>query len=1429
MRTKTYMKKTMLLIVLLAGVLTAMAEAAPYIGFRHKLLNTDNGLPTNYITTLVQDNQGYIWMATTNGLTRYDGYGVQTYRHEDSGCELLQHNRIRNLYMNPNGLLLIRLQHDRYSCFDTNQQRFLDFTGGQYDMQASYRDCQFMKNGDTWLWSKRTGALRIRYQTGGGISARLLSEKGGELACDNVTFISDDADGTVWIGTVKGLYAMRGDQLTCANGSEAFNFTITMPQGQYFTTADGVLYRAGKDGKLQQVTRLKEQMKERVGIWGLARKGDRLMVVTDRVTYELDLATRQLSVCPDIQAPKAEVKTDNRGNNYLTDVSGVMWYIDQQTGRVLSVKAYEAEHLTQVTSATCGVLTTADGYLIVSTVGNGVFVHDLQTGRQVHWTVNSQPYTPLPSNTVYGQLEDRSGKIWMSLENYGLTCIQLQPRWAHISYPSQQVRPTRYNSIRMMRQLPDGTIWAGNKAQQLFLVGRDGALKEYPTGLDIDVLSVARDRDGQLWLGTRNGVKIGDKLYRNDRNDTTSLLHNKVTDILCDSKGRMWLSTYGGICLAQRQSDGSYRFRQVLRGTPYPRLVNMLTQLADGEILAGCGDGLLAFRPDEVLHAPGRYHFYREDNSPLGNFEIRDIIEDSGHNVWVASAGGGLFQLQNRDYAHLQFKHYTTREGLSDNTVNALQSDRRGILWIATDYGLSRMNTEKQLIGHTYPMPDRVGNVFGENAAVMDADGGLYFGTNNGVLTFHPQQLPVVMHSDTVCVTSLRINGAPFADYADEIDIDRHRITLNHDENSLTFYFSDLGFEYPQSTEYQYWLEGYDKGWSPASADNFAIYKNLSPGDYVFHVRRLADLDSDREGEAIVRVHIRQPWYNTWWAWLIYLLIIGAIAYYIFLMLRSNYVLENRVKLEREQADFRSRFFMDVSHEFRTPLSLIQGSMDKLNSLGEPPGNMKQPLGNMNRSVARMMRLINQLLEFNKAEKGALQLRLQETNVVAFVRDIQRGFRDVADNKHINANFTSFAQQYKMYVDCNMLDKIVYNLLSNAFKYTPEKGSVTIRLQLTDDERLRIIVEDTGVGVPKEMQQHLFERFQTSNYRNDGMGIGLHLTARLVETHHGRIWYEENQPQGSIFYVELPTSIDVYQKEDFMAEDFVQEGMQPKSADWLLDYKELAGRPLNDRTVLLVEDDTDLQMYLKSELMQYFAVQTADNGAKALDLIKERKPDLIVSDIKMPEMSGIELLKRVRADEELFDIPFVLLTATDSPKRQLQGAQYGADAYLPKPFSRELLITRCLSLIEQRDKLRAAYSHVEEESGKGQVLMASEQDRRFLEQFDILIDRELGNPEMNVDDIAATMKYSRSKFYRKVKEITGMTPNDYIKPKRMKRAAAMLRDDQTITVAEVAYKVGFSDPIYFGRCFKQYFGITPSKYQRGLKPEEAAQALTAGQ
>lgn len=1404
-----------MLIALMVCTLNMLGSTPSEICLKYDLLTTDNGLPANYITTMVQDNRGFIWMGTSDGLVRYDGYDFLTFRHEDKNCEMLLRNTIRNLYFNSNGLLFIRLRNDQYSCYDTNRQCFVDFTGGRYNRMASYRDCAFMSNGDTWLWSKRTGALRIRYGAN-GLSSRLLSKHNGLLKDNNVTFITDDQQGTVWIGTVKGICSLKDNKLRRSHEQEAFNFCVTMPDGLYFTTADGAIYHAVKNGIIQKIADFNETAGSGIGIWNLVAYGDRIIIVTLTDTWQLDTKSRQVSRCPDIQAPNAQVGTDNRGNTFLSDINGMVWHIERQTGKLRAIKAAESWQLEHIASSWCRVVSTADGYLCINTMGNGIIIHDTKTGRQKHWTASPKQLGSLPNNYIFYAMEDHSGNLWASAENNGLVRYSIQPRSLSISFPSGWPLFSRSNYIRMVRQTDDGTLWVGNKTKQLFVSSADRELTEVKMSDSHDVLTIAKDQQGTLWMGLRDyGLKIGNRLYQNVRGDSTSLAHNKVTHILRDDKGRMWLTTYGGICLAEQQADGSYRFRKVIGGNDFMRFVNMMTQLSDGWMMAGCADGIIIFHPDTILQDPRAYHYYNHKNSIIGNFDVRDIAEDRHHRVWIGSAGGGLYHLENRDYAHLQLKLYTTADGLSNNSVNTLQYDEKGILWIGTDYGLTRLDTEHMYFTRLYPSHDKASNIFSENSSALMADGTLVFGTNNGLLYFNQKEgVPMPETPIKPVISNLLINGAPYGDILDKGILLQDEIELEHDQNSLTIHFSDLGFLYPNITEYIYKLEGFDKEWSMPTDINATIYKNLPPGSYEFHVKALSADGKETTEEAVLSINILEPWYNTWWAWLIYLLVMATACYYVYGMLRSNYVLQNRMKMERENMDFRLRFFMDISHEFRTPLALIRGSMDKLSSVDQLPSNIKQPLGNMNRSVNRLMRLINQLMEFNKMEKGKLQLRLSETDVVSYIRDIAKGFRDIAETHSINFNISTFAHSYTMYADKGYIDKIVYNLLSNAFKYTDDKGSITLRLQLQDD-CLRISVEDTGVGVPEEKRGRLFERFANGRQRNDGIGIGLHLTARLAETHHGRVWYEPNEPKGSIFFVELPTSKDVYQPEDFMTEELKSAQQENDSTGWLADYKEMAARPLNDRTVLIVEDDGDLLTYLKEELQQYFIVKLARDGQEAWDAIKEEKPHLIISDIKMPQMSGLELLKRIRTNEELFDIPLMLLSSETSIKKQLQGAQYAADAYVPKPFDRELLITRALSLIEQRERLRQAYAKHETESNKPELLMASDQDRRFLDQFDMLIERGLSDPNMNVDEIAEKMHYSRSRFYSKVKNITGLTPNEYIKPKRMQRAAELLQD-QVITVAEVAYKVGFSDPLYFGRCFKQYYGVTPSKYQRGV-------------
>jgi CheY-like chemotaxis protein/anti-sigma regulatory factor (Ser/Thr protein kinase) len=408
-----------------------------------------------------------------------------------------------------------------------------------------------------------------------------------------------------------------------------------------------------------------------------------------------------------------------------------------------------------------------------------------------------------------------------------------------------------------------------------------------------------------------------------------------------------------------------------------------------------------------------------------------------------------------------------------------------------------------------------------------------------------------------------------------------------------------------------------------------------------------------------------------------------------------------------------------------------------------------------------------------------------------------------------------------MYIDQGCVDKIVYNLLSNAFKYTPRKGDVTVRVKRKDGQII-IRVEDSGVGVPPEKQAQLFTRFMQTNLAADSMGIGLNFTQKLVEAHHGEIHYEDNPSGGSVFVVSLPESVESYQPEDLMVPTGFSDDKAEEEVVMMQSYKELAAEPLNDRTVLVVEDDEDVREYICGEVSAYFKVRSVQNGAEALELLQgDTVVDLVLSDIKMPIMDGIQLLKKVRADDALFDIPFILLTAMGSIEKQLQGARYGADAYIPKPFSPALLIGKCISLIKQRDRLKAAYSQAGSDSSDDKdgtsaaPLIVSERDRKFREIVDIKIASNIDNPDFVVDDLAQVTGYGRSQFFSKMMEVTGKTPKEYIRMKRMMKAAELLRSGEMVTVAEVAYKVGFTDSLYFSRCFKQYFGMTPSKYQKG--------------
>ena len=1383
-------------------------------------LDTDDGLPSNYIINMVQDPQGYVWMATSDGLCRYDGYSFDIHKHDSEGNDsLLLSNRVRELHQNPNGLLFVRLQGEQYCCYDTNRRQFVSFIPDGKN-HRNYCNCAFMPDSSTWLWYDYTGCIEVTYRNG-VVKSREYNKENGRLRSNNVHFVEADSRGRVWVGTQEGLYLKRDGDLKLVDGKTGFLGMAELKGITYFATTDHRIVHAADDGTLKDDVREWPGWAANNHLRGLVPLNDQLLVITDGTTYQFD-PQRRVTGTGSVQIPGGTVFRDNTGRYYVQDRSVVIHYFDTQRGETYTFPVLDGKLLSKRGVSPCSVLTDSDGNIWISTLGNGLFIFDPTTHTLEHHSPKMSGRSPIQTDYLYGMMADRSGNIWLSQENMGISVVTAMPKSVRRLTATSSLSPDYANLFRSVHQTADGRVWAGNFTGGSFLLA-GGQLQPAQLGISDDLLSICTDSKGHQWVGTRsNGVYVDGHHYAHTESDPTSLASGKVFDILCDRKDRVWVGVnMGALCLALPQADGTYRFRRFIDDRPLMRNITVLIQTKAGHIFAGCGNGIVVFDPEQLIRDPKAYHYYTAENSSLGYFEIRDLFEDKEGMVWLASAGGGLYRVTNpADVEHLTFECFTTDQGLADNTVNSIVADQKGLLWIGTHYGLSRLDTQSMRFTTYYLSADKLGDVYSENASCMLADGTLVLGTNNGVVCFNPDDVqPHRVGDSHLAITSLLVNGTPYREGNPE-----ERLRLSHRQNSLTFRFSDLDFGYPHNTEYVYWLEGADRGWSQPTRQNEAVYKDLQPGSYIFHVRR-----SDDQKEVTMRVLIRQPWWNTWWAWLIYLLLFGALAWYVIRLLLITYSMRNRIRLDKEIADFKHRFFMDVSHEFRTPLTLIQGSMERIRKAGELPAAIRQPIANMGRSTDRLKRLVNQLLEFDKHQHGKLSLRLQQTDVVKLLRDITMGFNDMAYNKEMNLQFVPFAKHEEMYVDRSYIDKIVYNLLSNAFKYTPRKGDVTVRVKKEDDH-LVVRVEDTGIGVPKEKQPQLFTRFMQTNVVADSMGIGLHFTAQLVKAHHGTIHYEENPQGGSVFVVAIPVSTEGYLPEDFMEGSSLEEEMHHD--EQLNHYREVTAEPLNDRTVLIVEDDEDVRDYLKGELAAYFNVVTAQDGAEAFTLISEGKEvDLVVSDIRMPVMDGIELLKRVRADDDLFDIPFILLSAITTIEKQLEGARFGADAYIAKPFSPALLIGKSISLIQQRDRLKAVYGSKgkEEKAGEGDSgtavtpaasegeapLLTSERDRKFRDIVDIKIAHEMGNPDFMVDDLVQSTGYGRSQFYSKMLEVTGKTPKDYIRQKRMTHAAELLRSGEMITVAEVAYKVGFSDSLYFSRCFKQYFGVTPSKYQKG--------------
>lgn len=1099
---------------------------------------------------------------------------------------------------------------------------------------------------------------------------------------------------------------------------------------------------------------------------------------------------------------RGDIFRDNHNNLIRIGMDGNLTFHDHKTHEVIHLNACNATLLSHTNTIKIHVISDDRGYIWVSVYGNGLFIYNRRSHELKHFSQYNHDNI-INYDYVVCMMQDRMGNIWISQEHYGVKCLKIiNQNYKIINIGSSL---SELNNIRLLKRLNKNQIIIADNQGGLFFVN-DNLQSIQGITSNVPFISACYDDQGRLWLGSRqNGIKIGNRWYSYDRIDC----------ILKDLRGRMW---YCGLrkdlvmgVLTPQGKFMEHHFFSKFKGLDPRILIND----KKGYIWMGCSQGLIVFNPDKLLANPKAY-------TKISNLFIHTLYCDHLGSIWIGTAGNGLYygdsQLRNLP----QFHHLSTANGLTNNVIQSLTEDSYHNICIGTEDGCIYYNPDNRKFYTLYLADQPSRNFYNEQAAVRLADGRMAFGSLDGIVVVN-RQLPKRRHLPyPLAITNIQINGTSIYDMDDlkskQGDVARnYELTLSHDKNSVVFKFSDFNYASNYHTSYSYKLDGRDESWSPVSNRNFAEYKDLPSGTYKLQVR-YRDNEGDWQTVAdAFTITINPPLWASWWAILLYIVILSTIVYFLYRHIKEIYYLRQGIEEEKKMTDFKLRFFTDISHEFRTPLTLIQANVDHINSLKDLPAEIKRSAQSMQQSVNRLLRLINQLLEFRRIQNNKISLDLQETDVTTFLYNIFMNFHNDAENRSTGYQFLPQQKSIKAFIDRGKVDKIVYNLLSNAFKYTPKKGRIILKLW-TDSDHLKISVSDTGIGISKEKQGELFQRFTTGKVSADSMGIGLNFSFELARIHHGTIEYETRQSVGSIFTVTLPLNKTAYKAEDFLKTDT---GLEDEKVDtdkgFIPQQKDIRIEPMNDKIVLIVEDNMDICELLQSELGKYFIIQICNDGQDAWDKLQQEGaelPDLIISDVLMPRMDGYTLLDKIRKNDQTRAIPVIMLTALSNENNKLKGIDKGADAYISKPFRTNILVAKCANLIKQRELLQQVYAKQPQQKAWVKEVIRDEKDKKFIKQLDVIIENHLSDETLNIDSLAEMFGMGRTTFYKTVKSLTGQSSNEYLKGKRLYKAAELLRTEN-MTVAEISYKIGMGNPQYLSTNFKKKFGMSPKEYQKG--------------
>ena len=1350
------------------------------IEVKAKRVTIQEGLPSNVVSDMQQDQKGFLWFSTHNGLARYDGNVVTTYLDNDSTGVSALIGRTKKAEEDVTyKKLWVYSSSERLTCLnmvDGKEEKYC-----QEVEKLHFTKWKLVCDGMFWLWGAKDGAMLVDYRSGSFLTRRFAQ---AEIGSSQVPLIDSLDKDNVVLCTTDKVFLYSGGRLSCMAKGMRMSRTRPFHHKMLMVSEKGDVYVL-RQGKLQRFSHV-AYVDGEVATGDLLM-GNRWILFTNRRSFSIDVRTGEVAECEgEWLIPNGRVLTDNKGRKWIYNKTGVLRLVRQD--KLVPLILFPQQTTNYIDHERFHIVEDNHGLIWISTYGKGLFVFNQDLTQSQHFVADKLGESPIASNYLLGIIADRHDGVWVSSEYGGVSHIQVMDKGVERIYPNGEGNMDFSNVVRMVKKLPDGTVMVGTREGSLYHYSADMRQLLCKSHFDSNVYSIAQMPNGETWIGTRGKGIYGAKgLDFKDRN---------VFCMASDAKHRMWIGTFGkGLSLALPRSGG-YAVKTFFADSVGLNEVRCMVVDKKGVLWCGTSGGLIRIPTDEFVHDAKSFQVYVRD------YEIRDVLIDRQERLWLSVSGEGLVQVELRDgNMEPKFHVFNTSNGLVNNLVQSVVDTPDGNLWISTQQGVTAWNARKKSFENYMFSRNPMGNVYNENSAVCLDDGRVVLGGNYGLTIIQPSRLSHVSGLTDVVFTSYP--------YSDEI-------TLTYEQRSPNIHFSTLDYSDVRNVKYTYRLEGFDQSWSQPSSTPWAAYQKLPAGKYLLHVKACTS-DGTWGKESTLVIRIKPPFYLTSWAIMIYVLLVLGVIILVVKFVHDKNVLRNRIRLEQELTRYKLVFFTNIAHEFRTPLTLMQGSLEKEKRIMKAnrwQTELEKTIRVMDKSVQRMLRLIDQLLEFRKMQAGKLKLSLQETDAVMFVKGICRMFDDAAESKEIAYSFESSEPAHAMFLDQQMIDKVVFNLLSNAFKYTPAKGTISVTLSFTDVMTIR--VADTGVGIPQEKRAQLFSRFMQSSYTGESFGIGLHLTHELVRTHHGEITYQENEGGGSVFVVTIPLQKDCYEASDFLVKDSPilkadlakqRDGQEEKTTDAV---PTAPSAPLNRRTILLIEDDNDVREFLLSELESCFDLKVASDGKTGIAMAKELDVDLIVSDVMMPGMNGFELTKRLKNSFETSHIPIILLTALSTDENVLEGTESGADAYITKPFSPQLLMARILQLLNQREILRQKFGKEPQEIRS--AMLSNEQDSLFVKRLDSIVYSRLGEQDLSVDKVAGLLHLGRTIFYKKVRGTTGYTPNEYIRVIRLRKAAELLKEGEK-NVSEVAYAVGFDNPYYFSKCFKEQFGMPPSQYR----------------